>query len=155
ALLFSLATMFLSAQQPQFEAADVHVSPTARGFAQNFGGVLRAGRYINRDVTMLQLITAAYSVPEEDIAGGPGWVSSDLFDVVAKAPDGATPATAKIMLQGLLADRFGLVVRNETRPVPRYVLTVGKGSKLKAASSDGAARCQPQQQQGGGTPGDP
>src|SRR5215471_17273530 len=152
-LLGSLTTMFLSAQESKFEAADVRVSPTARGFAQNFGGVLRAGRYVNRDVTMVQLITAAYGVPEDDISGGPGWVSADLFDVIAKAPEGATPATAKLMLQALLAERFGLVVRKETRPVPRYVLTVGKGSKLKPSSSDGPGRCQPQQQQPG-TPGD-
>ena len=142
------------AQQPKFETADVHVSATARGFAQNFGGVLRAGRYINRDATMLQLIAAAYGVSEDDIAGGPGWVSSDLFDVIAKVPDGTTPATAKLMLQALLAERFGLVARNDTRPVPRYVLSIGKGSKLKAASGEGAARCQPQQRPDGGTPGD-
>jgi uncharacterized protein (TIGR03435 family) len=155
ALLGLLATLLVFAQEPKFEAADIHVSPTARGFAQNFGGVLRAGRYINRDATMLQLISAAYSIPEDDISGGPGWVSSDLFDVIAKAPDGATNATAKVMLQGLLADRFGLVVRHETRPVPRYVLSIGKGSKLKSASGDGGGRCQPKGQPGGGTPGDP
>jgi uncharacterized protein (TIGR03435 family) len=143
------------AQQPAFEVADVHVSPTARGFAQNFGGVLRAGRYIDRDATMLQLITAAYDVPEDDISGGPGWVSSDLFDVVAKAPDGATAASAKLMLRTLLAERFGLVVNSGTHPVPRYVLSVGKGSKLKAASSDAPGRCQPQGQPGSGAPGDP
>jgi uncharacterized protein (TIGR03435 family) len=154
-LLSLLATLAVSGQQPKFEMADVHVSTTAHGFAQNFGGVLRAGRYINRDATMLQLITAAYGVSEDDISGGPGWVSSELFDVIAKIPDGTTPATAKLMLQALLADRFSLVVHNDTRPVPRYVLSVGKGSKLKAASADGPGRCQPQQQQGGGgTPGD-
>ena len=75
-------------QQPKFEIADVHVSTTAKGFAQNFGGVLRAGRYVNRDATMLNLIEAAYSVSEDSISGGPGWVSSDLFDVIAKVPDG-------------------------------------------------------------------
>jgi len=154
ALLSLPATILAFAQPPKFEMADVHVSTTAHGFAQNFGGVIRAGRYINRDATMLQLIAAAYGVPEDDISGGPGWVSSDLFDVIAKVPDGTTPATAKLMLQALLADRFGLVVLNSTRPMPRYVLSVGKGSKLKAAGAEGPARCQPQQQPAGGTPGD-
>jgi uncharacterized protein (TIGR03435 family) len=97
--------MLTFAQPPRFEVADVHVSPTARGFAQNFGGVLRTGRYINRDATMLQLISAAYGVPEDDISGGPGWVSSDLFDVIAKAPDGTTPATAKVMLQAHVREK--------------------------------------------------
>lgn len=129
------------AAAPKFVIADVHASTTASGFAQNFGGVLRAGFYINRDATMLQLIEAAYGVPDDAVAGGPGWVSSDLFDVVAKVPDGATPATAKLMLQALLAERFGLVVRNEMRPVPRYVLSIGKGSKLKSSDGTGDSTC--------------
>ncbi|PWT89350.1 MAG: hypothetical protein C5B56_07245 [Proteobacteria bacterium] len=155
ALLSLLAPMAGFAETPKFEMADVHVSPTSRNFAQNFGGVLRAGKYINRDATMLQLITAAYGIPEDDISGGPGWVSSDIFDIVAKVPQGTTNATAKQMLQALLAERFGLVVNKGTHPVPRYVLTVGKGSKLKAASGEGGGRCQPVGQPGGGTPGDP
>jgi uncharacterized protein (TIGR03435 family) len=134
-------------QQPRFEIADVHVSPTARTFVQNFGGVLREGRYVNRDATMLNLIVAAYGVSEDNVAGGPGWITSDVFDVVAKVPDGATLATANVMLQSLLAERFHLVIRNDTRPVPRYVLTVGKnGSKLKSAAGTGNPVCQPVQQ---------
>ena len=150
--LFSLfAVVPIFAQQPKFELADVHVSSTARGFAQNFGGVLRGGRYVNRDATMLNLIVAAYGVSEDNIAGGPGWISSDLFDVIAKVPDGTTQPTANLMLRTLLADRFGLVMRNETRPIPRYVLGIAKGgSKLKRASGSGNPGCQAQPQGGGG-----
>jgi uncharacterized protein (TIGR03435 family) len=157
ALLSLLTVIPTFSQQPKFELADVHASPTARGFAQNFGGVLRGGRYINRDATMLNLIEAAYGVKEDNIAGGPGWLNSDLFDVVAKVPDGTTPAAANLMLQLLLAERFGLVIHNDTRPVPRYVLTVGKGgSKLKPAGGSENSGCQPQQQGGGGgNPNDP
>jgi hypothetical protein len=64
--VLSIAACF--AQQPKFEIADVHVSSTAHGFAQNFGGVLRAGRYVNRDATLLNLIEAAYDVSEDSIA---------------------------------------------------------------------------------------
>ena len=42
------------AQQPKFEIADVHASATASGFVQTFGGVIREGRYVNRDVTLLK-----------------------------------------------------------------------------------------------------
>lgn len=146
--LFGLvATGLIFAQQPKFEMADVHLSTTARGFAQNFGGVLREGRYVNRDATMLNLIKEAYGVSEDNVAGGPGWISSELFDVIAKVPQGTTPEQAKVMLQALLADRFGLVIHNGTHPVPRYVLTVGKGgSKLKPANGSGTAGCQLKQQ---------
>jgi uncharacterized protein (TIGR03435 family) len=146
-VLMLVAPVFAQQPQPKFDAADVHVSPTAKGFGQNFGGVLREGHYVNRDVNMLQLIQAAYGVSEDNISGGPGWVSLDLFDIVAKVPDGTTPATANLMLQSLLAERFGLVVSKGTRPVPRYVMTVAKGgSKLKSASGSGNASCQPVQQ---------
>ncbi len=134
------------AQQPKFDIADVHVSPTARGFAQNFGSVLREGRYVNRDATLLNLIALAYGVSEDNVAGGPGWLSSDLFDVIAKAPDGTTPATANLMLRSLLEDRFGLIVHQGTHPIPRFVLTVAKGgSKLKPAGGTGTPGCQEQQ----------
>jgi uncharacterized protein (TIGR03435 family) len=126
------------AQQPKFDLADVHVSATPRWFAQNNGGLVRDGRYINRDATMLNLIEAAWSVSEDTVAGGPSWLDTDLYDVIAKIPDGTTPATARLMLQALLAERFGLVVRNDTRPMPRYVLSVAKGgSKLKPAAASG------------------
>jgi hypothetical protein len=65
-LLSLLPVLAALAQQPKFEIADV----TARGFAQNFGGVLRAGKYVNRDATMLELIQAAYGVTEDVIGGG-------------------------------------------------------------------------------------
>ncbi len=70
-VLMAVASAFAQPQQPRFEAADVHVSPTAPGFGQNFGGVLREGRYVNRDATMLNLIEAAYGVSEDNIADGP------------------------------------------------------------------------------------
>jgi len=158
ALLCMLAIIPALAQQPKFDIADVHVSKTARGFAQNFGGVLREGKYVNRDATMLELIEAAYGVSEDTIAGGPGWLSSDVFDVIAKIPNGTTLANANLMLQALLADRFKLVIKNDTHPAPRYVLSVGKGgSKLKTAGGSGDSNCQPQGQPGPppGGPGDP
>jgi uncharacterized protein (TIGR03435 family) len=150
-ICFSLLTTAAAfAQSPKFEIADVHVSSTARGFAQNFGGVLREGRYVNRDATLLNLIAAAYGVGEDNISGGPGWLSADLFDVIAKVPDGTNMKTANLMLRSLLTERFGLVVNQGTHPVPRYVLTVGKGgSKLKSASGSGDSGCQSPQQSGG------
>ncbi len=152
AALFSLlAVIPVFAQQPKFDIADVHVSPTARNFAQNFGGVLREGRYVNRDATMLQLIVAAYGVSRGQHRRGPGWIASDLLDVIAKVPDGTTIASANLMLQDLLAERFHLVIRNDTRPVPRYVMTVSKsGSKLKSAAGNDNPGCQQVQQPAGG-----
>src|SRR5579862_6007838 len=156
-LIFAGALVCLgqdAAKEPKFEMADVRVSPTGQGFVQNFGAVLRGGKYINRDATMVDLIVSAYGVTQDGVSGGPGWVSSAVFDIIAKMPDGTTPATARQMLKGLLADRFKLVVKNGTSPVPRYVMTVAKGgSKMKPASGSGPANCQPKSGPSG-PPGD-
>ena len=142
AALMAVALIPAWAQQPKFEIADIHNSTTLRTFALSFGGVMLDGLYINRDATMLDLIKDAYGVSDDDVAGGPGWISYDVFDIVAKVPAGTTGATANLMLQSLLSDRFGLVVRRETRPVPRYFLTVGtKGSKLKPGNPSDTPDC--------------
>jgi uncharacterized protein (TIGR03435 family) len=129
---------------PKFELADVHASGTTAGFVQTFGGVLREGKYVNRDVTLVSLIAAAYGVTQENVVGGPGWISSDMFDVVAKVPEGTNMAAANLMLKNLLVERFGLAIHEGTYPVPRYVLSVGKGgSKLKSAGGTDPATCTP------------
>ncbi len=143
--LLCLPAALAFAQQPKFDLADVHVSKTPRWFAQNSGGSIREGRFAYRDATLLNLIEWAYDVKEDDVAGGPSWLDTDIFEVIAKTPEGTTPASAKLMLQALLAERFGLVARNEKRPMPRYVLTVGKGgSKLKPAAKAEDSGCQQQ-----------
>ena len=47
------------------------------------------------------------------------------------------------MLQALLADRFKLVVHTDTKPLPAFVLSVGKGKpKLKEADGSALTRMQ-------------
>jgi uncharacterized protein (TIGR03435 family) len=90
---------------------------------------------------MLDLIRTAYGVDADKVLGGPNWLDGDRFDVVAKAPAGSTPDAMKLMLQTLLADRFKLVVHNDTRPMPAYALTVGKKPQLKQADGTGDSGC--------------
>jgi uncharacterized protein (TIGR03435 family) len=158
AILFTLlmAVAAFPQQQPKFEVAAVYPSKTAPGFVDNRGGIVRDGRYINRDATLLDLIEAAYGVSEDAISGGPGWVGLDAFDIVAKSPEGTTAATANLMLRDLLADRFGLVIQQGIRPLPRYVLTVAKsGSKLKTAGGSDDTGCKRILSTGSVLPGDP
>jgi uncharacterized protein (TIGR03435 family) len=129
---------------PKFAAADI--SLRARTGTTNqpamTGGVLRGGRYDLRNATMMDLIATAYSVTDRDlISGGPPWLERNRFDIAAKAPQETTPANVRLMLRDLLADRFKLVVRRDTRPTTGFVLTVGKEHKLKEASGPGAG-CQ-------------
>ena len=129
---------------PKFDIADIHASTkTVNPYMS--GGVLRGGRYEIRRATMVDLIRTAYSVDDnEKVQGGPAWLDLDRFDVIAKAPAGATQDSAKLMLQALLADRFKLVVHTANKPMSTYVLSLGKGKpKLKETDGKGAPGCQP------------
>lgn len=132
-----------AAAPPAFDIADVHVSAKTTNPYMS-GGILRAGRFEIRRATMLDLIRTAYSLDDNSkVQGGPNWLDTDRFDVIAKAPVSATQDTAKVMLQTLLADRFKLVVHPSTKPMPTYVLAPGKGKpKLREADGKGAPGCQ-------------
>ena len=59
------------------------------------------------------------------------WVAAAAIGGILHAPAAETPQAFEVasekMLQTLLADRFKLVVRHETKEVPAYALTPGKG----------------------------
>ncbi len=136
-----------SASKPAFEIADVHVSARDTWVKTNENkmrsGIFNAGRYEIRRATMLDLIRIAYSVDEAQVFGGPAWLDYDRFEVIANAPPATSAANRRLMLQSLLADRFHLVVRPDSKPIPAWLLSVAKGgSKLKPAEGAGSTGCQ-------------
>ncbi|HUK30009.1 MAG TPA: TIGR03435 family protein, partial [Candidatus Acidoferrum sp.] len=153
--LFCIAVFGQSPATPvAFDVVDIHASaPSQFPFFQE--GVLRGDRYILRDATLVDLIATAYGVPNEKVVGGPSWLDTDHFDVIAKAPPTTTPETIKLMLQSMLADRFKLVLHNDTKAMPVFVLTVGKGKvKMKEATGGEAnSGCAPQAPPQNSTPG--
>lgn len=110
------------------------------------GGIPRGGRYELRNATMVDLITRAYKVTDDKVSGGPNWLASDRFDVIAKGPANMNLETSRPLLQALLADRFGLKVHNDNRPLPTYVLMAGKGAPKMKKSDGSQSGCQPQPQ---------
>jgi uncharacterized protein (TIGR03435 family) len=125
----------------KFEIADIH-SSWRRYNPYPTGGSLVGDRYVIRQVTALDLIRAAYGIEEAHILGGPMWLESKRYEVLAKAPKGATNADLQPMLRALLADRFKLVVRDDTKAMPAYLLSVGKGEpKLKKAEPSEQSGC--------------
>lgn len=121
---------------PAFEIADVHQIPI-RKFTFDVGGILRGDRYTLRNHTMAELVSIAYGVDVANVTGGPPWLERDRYDIIAKAPHDTTPKAIDLMLQTLLAERFHLVLHNDSKPLPAYVLTVGKGGKPRMKASDG------------------
>ena len=137
---------------PAFDAADVHVSPYRRMPHMN-GNVLRGDRYVLHQATMVDLIATSYGVDPSTVQGGPIWLESDRFDVIAKAPATTRPETVKLMLRSLLADRFKLVLHSGSQPLPAFALTTGKGPpKLKPAETSGDSDCKFQEQPMNPTP---
>jgi len=102
---------------------------------------MRGGRYEIRNATMVDLIRTAYGVVPDRVVGGPAWLETDRFDVIARGPADTSQESSKEMLQALLAERFSLVVHNNTRPLPAYALTAGKKPQLKEASGTSEPGC--------------
>lgn len=84
------------------------------------------GRVSVSNNSLRSIIRNAYSVQNHQIVGGPDWVSTVRWDITAKAPEDAPPQQLLLMLRTLLADRFKLVIRNETREMPIYALTLAR-----------------------------
>ncbi|HET9399680.1 MAG TPA: TIGR03435 family protein [Candidatus Acidoferrales bacterium] len=133
-----------AATPASFEIADVHKS-SATPFPFFQGAVVRGGKYTLKQATMVDLIATAYGVTNERVLGGPSWLETDRFDVIAKVPGGTKDDAAKAMLQGMLAERFKLTFHNDTHPMPVFALSAGKGKpKLKESDGSGTPGCVPQ-----------
>jgi uncharacterized protein (TIGR03435 family) len=138
-LLLALPALPQETTPPAFLYVDVH--PSAPN-AEMVGGRFRAGsRFEAAGFTMLDLISRAYGLPWERIAGGPSWIGTDKFDLIAAIPPGVPSSASLPMIQAVLAQRFHLKVHEETRPVPAYVLLAGKQLRLRE-SAGGESRCQ-------------
>ena len=137
--LFALLSVTSMAQTPavskSFVIADVHTSPfTSNPFMH--GNSIQGDRYFLTQATMVDLIASAYGVDALNVQGGPAWLERDRYDIRAKVPPRTTQDDVKLMLRALLADRFHLVVKTGTAPMPTYILSAGSG-KPKMTESDG------------------
>ena len=97
------------------------------------------------NATLQMLVKIAYGIDDNQISGGPNWLSTDHFDINAKMDSATADALHKLtedeakperqhMLQVLLADRFKLTFHRETKELSIYELVVAKnGPKLQEA----------------------
>ena len=138
AIAFLLASLSVSAQT--FDVVSIKPTPGQprnSGFRRASPGNLNA-----TNVTVKMLIEFAYDVRDDQISGGPGWLDSDRYEVVAKPPEASAAENSKLLkvrTQNLLADRFHVALRRETREMPVLALLVAKnGPKgLKPAAAGG------------------
>ena len=95
-------------------------------------------RFVEKAYTLKLLIAAAYDLNPRTISGGPGWIESDHYDILAVTPGEVRPSHDEqmSMLRNLLADRFKLTFHREQKVFSIYELTVAKsGPKLKPSTA--------------------
>jgi uncharacterized protein (TIGR03435 family) len=129
----------LTAQSPannsaivRFEVISVKPNPAGRaGMTQT--RILPGGRYIATNMALRLLIGQTYQVPSYRLIGGPSWIETEAFDIVATANRDFSPANAQRplndALKALLAERFKLKIHTETRQLPAYDLVFARGDK--------------------------
>jgi uncharacterized protein (TIGR03435 family) len=136
--LIAAATVLAQAQAPtEFEVASVRPNTANdRIVTINVGP---GGRFAARGYTLVLLMQRAYGVMDWNVSGGPGWIRTDRYDVVAKAnvAGNLTEEQLKPMLQALLAERFKLRLHRSSKEMSGYALVVGKGGLKLKPSSDG------------------
>ena len=162
ALLFVLmGSIVATAQVPSTSAQKFEVASVKRNVSGGPGGKIQIPpfggpvTYIN--VPLRVLIRDAYQVDayaEEykldpgryvSTVGSPGAsvASVPKFDVQGKPPDNTHPDDRRAMMRALLADRFKLRVRRETRRMPVYALTVARPGRLGPKLAPSKFDCQP------------
>ena len=143
AVMMLAAVSPAGAQRPQFDV--ISVKSNKSGTLQGTTVGTRGSTFSAINATVKMLIQAAYVptdgglLPDERIIGGPGWIETERFDVLAK-PNGDTRSIAQSqiasMVQSLLEDRFKLKAHQETRELPVYNLTIAKGGLKIKPSTD-------------------
>ncbi len=134
--------------QPAFEVAEVKHS--AFKVAQP-AQITPSGHVRLTGLSLRLLMSAAWEVEEYALVGGPAWLNSDLFDVVANAPAKTPSKNLRAMLKGLLTERFQIAVHTEEKPMRVYALMADKGgTKVKetSASPSDPGGCSGQREQG-------
>jgi uncharacterized protein (TIGR03435 family) len=95
-------------------------------------------RFVEKDYTLKLMIAAAYNLNPRTISGGPDWIESDHYDILAVTPGEVRPTHDQqmSMLRNLLTDRFQLTFHREQKEFSIYALEVTKsGPKLKASTA--------------------
>jgi uncharacterized protein (TIGR03435 family) len=131
-----------------YEVASIHRS--APGDTSETFGVGPRGGLRTHGASVMVLLLWSYDLPDYRFADAPGWLSSERYDIVltpdtsdvAPGPDSSAKdalgslARNKQRLRTVLHDRFGLVMRVETRELPVYALTQAKGGSKLSATAD-------------------
>lgn len=130
---------------PRFDVASV--KPGKPDGGQFSIVVEESGRFVALNATPKRLLEFAYSLTDNEVAGGPNWIDSATFDVLAKPEGPPAPASEhgammqkggpyRLMVRLLLADRFQLRTHTERMELTVYDLVVAKRGFLLQPATD-------------------
>jgi len=137
-------SLALRAQTPAFDVASVKENSSG-----GLDGVFRRqpGRFTVTNLSLEWIIQNAYGIREYQLVNAPSWTTR-RYDIAATfAPPDASEGEVRLMLQRLLADRFGLQAHREERRLRLYELTQSSpgvlGPKLTPAPQTDCAVAPP------------
>src|SRR6266481_9807172 len=81
-----------AAPRPKFDAFEVATIKPVDPDAKAGRYIIMQGthRFVEKAYTLKLLIAAAYDLNPRTISGGPGWIESDHYDIVAVTPWGGS-----------------------------------------------------------------
>jgi uncharacterized protein (TIGR03435 family) len=135
ALLLAQVAAQPASPKPAFEVSSVKRSaPDATGGSV---GIQPGGRFVGVNSPVRMMIAIAYRTSQRlfssQIIGGPDWLATDRYDVIAKLGEDYAGKTASQSFQSigplvraLLEDRFKLRVHHETREMSTYALVLSR-----------------------------
>lgn len=141
-----------------FEAASVkeHLAPGDGSFVGRRPG----GRFAAENATLREIVEYAYEIQGHQLIGSLAPIASARWDITATLGDAAGQGGPDVILPAvrtLLADRFGLVARRETRTLQVYALRTARsdgtpGPRLTKSALDCQALMAAARQGGGAPP---
>lgn len=120
--------------EPGIEVATVKPILTP---AQGRVYTMRGDRLMAVNVSVINVITFAFDLHEQQVSGGPGWMATDKFEMVIKPDTPGQPNInqMKLLLRKLLADRFQLKTHTEQRELTVYAMTLPSNTRHKLVPS--------------------
>jgi uncharacterized protein (TIGR03435 family) len=122
------------AARPEFEVASIKLNKSGDLRAMMLPP--RGGRFTATNIPFQFLLTLAFKIKDFQLTGAPAWVSSERYDIEAKAAGNPSLGEVDKMVQALLEDRLQFKFHRETKELPIYALVVAKAGKLHPAEGE-------------------
>jgi uncharacterized protein (TIGR03435 family) len=126
--------------RPSSPGADPKDSVISFGPDTYFAGKTPSNRFDAEASTVSSILLMLNDWQPYRVVGGPGWMSTDRYDIHAKADAVIPPEKQRNAVLALLAERFKLAVHREIRDTPTFVLLAPKkpgGLKPASAGEEG------------------